>query len=143
MYDTVLVPVDGSDESMTAAKEAVRLTADGGTLHILSVVEELPMYRRSRKAQKFEGDTETEEDEAKQALKRAEEFVDTADIECVSTVENGVPRQVIVTHAEEVGADAIVVGKRGQSEVADDVLGSTTERVIRKASVPVVSVPTT
>jgi len=42
-----------------------------------------------------------------------------------------------VGYAEEVSAGEIVLGKRGVSESARDMLGSTTERVIRQAPVTV------
>lgn len=68
-------------------------------------------------------------------------MADSADIDCVTTIEEGLPRQAIVSYAEEIDTDAIVLGKRGLQDVADDLLGSTAERVIRNASVPVVTVP--
>lgn len=141
MYETVLVPVDGSDESLVAAEGAVELTAEGGTLHALSVVENLPMYRRSGKPEKFESDTADETGRAEEAAAEAAEVADGAGVDCVTAVADGVPAREIVGHAEEVGADAIVLGKRGLSESAGDMLGSTTERVIRKAPTTVVSVP--
>jgi nucleotide-binding universal stress UspA family protein len=141
MYDTVLVPVDGSDESQIAAEEAVGLVAEGGTVHVLSVVEDLPMYRRSGKAEKFESDGDTERAHAEDLAAEAAEVIEDTGRECVTAVADGVPAREIVGHAEEVRADAIVVGKRGRSESAGDMLGSTTERVIRKAPTTVVSVP--
>lgn len=141
MYDTVLVPVDGSDESQIAAEEAVGLVAEGGTIHVLSVVEDLPMYRRSGKAEKFERDSDAERARAEDLAAEAADLVEDAGRECVTAVADGVPAREIVGHAEEVGADAVVLGKRGVSESAGDMLGSTTERVIRKAPTTVVSVP--
>jgi len=141
MYQTVLVPVDGSDESLVALAEAVELTADGGTVHALSVVEDLPMYRRSGKAEKFESDDEAERARAEEATAEAAAVVEEAGVDCVTGVADGVPARQIVTHAAEVGAEAIVLGKRGVSESAGEMLGSTTERVIRKAPTTVVSVP--
>lgn len=141
MYDTVLVPVDGSDESLVAAEEAVGLTAESGTVHALSVVEDLPMYRRSGKAEKFESDSDAERARAEDAAAEVADLIEASDVECVTAVTDGVPAREIVSHAAEVGADAIVLGKRGVSESAGEMLGSTTERVIRKAPVTVVSVP--
>jgi nucleotide-binding universal stress UspA family protein len=141
MYDTVLVPVDGSDESLVAAEEAVALTAAEGTVHALSVVENLPMYRRSGKTEKFESDGDEDRARAEDAAAEAADLIEETSRECATAVADGVPAREIVGHAEEVDADAIVLGKRGRSESAQDMLGSTTERVIRKAPTTVVSVP--
>ena len=48
---------DGSNEAVAAVEEAVRLSASDGTIYALSVLEELPMYRRAGKARKFEDET--------------------------------------------------------------------------------------
>lgn len=141
MYETVLVAVDGSEESFTAAHEALDLTADGGTLHVLSVVERLPLHRRSGQAEKFEDDSVDERAHAEEAVSRVEDRAESTGVDCVTAIEEGVPRTVIMSYADDVDADAIVLGKRGLQDVADDMLGSTTERIVRKATVPVVSVP--
>ncbi|AUX10459.1 universal stress protein UspA [Halalkaliarchaeum desulfuricum] len=141
MYDTILVPIDGSDESYSAAEEAVELVAADGVLHALFVIEELPMYRRSGKAGKFdEGDPERH-DRAEAAIERASTLADEAGIDCETAILEGVPSREIVDYAESIDADAIVLGKRGLSAAASDMLGSTTERVIRSADTTVVSVP--
>lgn len=140
MYDTVLVPIDGSDESYTAAQEAVDLTATDGVLHALYVLEELPMYRRSGKVGKFDEDDPERRTRAEEATARVADLAEEAGIDSETAVENGVPSREIVDYAESIDADAIVLGKRGLSDAADDVLGSTTERVLRSASTTVVSV---
>lgn len=141
MYDTVLVAVDGTEESLTAAEQAIGLTASGGTLHALSVVEKLPMHTRSGKAEKFESDDSELRSAAESALADVVEAARAADLECVTALEEGVPRRVIVSYADAIDPDAIVLGKRDASTTADDLLGSTAERVIRNAAVPVLTVP--
>lgn len=141
MYETVLVAVDSGEESYTAAQEAVEITASGGTLHALSIVEKLPMHTRSGKAQKFDDDDPNAQTQAENAVSNVEHLAERADIDCVPTIKQGVPRQHIVSYAEEIGTDAIVLGKRSQQDVAGDLLGSTAERVIRNATVPVLTVP--
>ncbi len=140
MYETVLVPVDGSDESRTAAAEAVDLTASDGTVHILAVVEKLPMHRRSGKAEKFDGGDKSRA-EAKAATETVAEQADAAEVSHETAVAEGVPSREICAYAERVDADAIVVGKRGASESAGEILGSTTERILKNAPTTVVAVP--
>lgn len=142
MYDTVLVPVDGSDASVTATEEAVEITGDGGVVHVFAVIEKLPMHRRSGKAEKFEGRDESEKERrAEEATATAAEVVEAAGLECETAVTEGVPSREIATRAEAIGADAIVVGKRSARESAGDILGSTTERILKNAPTTVVAVP--
>lgn len=141
MYKTALVSVDGSEESLTAAREAVEFVDDGGTLHGLSVVERLPMHKRSGRVEKFEEDDEADRAQAEAAVSEVEAVAESAGVDYAPAIEEGVPRHAIVSYADEVDADVIVVGKRGSEDVANDLLGSTAEYVVRNASVPVVTVP--
>jgi nucleotide-binding universal stress UspA family protein len=53
-------------------------------------------------------------------------------------LEAGRPDEVILRAAERLEADLIVSGTRGRSGLAHVLLGSTAERVLRRANVPVV-----
>ena len=142
MYDTVLVPTDGSDVSLAAAQEAVELTASQGTIHALAVLEELPMYKQSGRGAKLKPKARTEERAAlEEATERIAQVVETADRSCVRTVTEGVPYLRILEYAGKHDVDAIVMGKRGPGAAVDEVLGSTSERLIRKAGMTVVVVP--
>ena len=52
-------------------------------------------------------------------------------------VEATSPADEIVRQAAEIGADIIVMGAHRRSFLIDALLGSTSEKVIRKSSVPV------
>ena len=52
----------------------------------------------------------------------------------------GQPYEKIVTYAESKDIDMIVLGVRGHGLVKTVFLGSTTDRVVRKAPCPVLSV---
>ena len=53
----------------------------------------------------------------------------------------GVPYERILTRAEEENVDMIILNTHGKSGLARALLGSTAERVIRGAHIPVLSVP--
>lgn len=53
------------------------------------------------------------------------------------SIPDSVPAQGILEAAEEYGADLIVMGVRGRGTFANLLLGSTAERVLRYAKVPV------
>ena len=52
-------------------------------------------------------------------------------------VAEGHPAEEIVRHSVETGADIIVIGAHAQSSIQNALMGSTTQKVIKKASVPV------
>ena len=55
-------------------------------------------------------------------------------------VESGQPVDEIIRYAEEVDADLIVLGSHGQGMLADVTMGSTSRRVLRRCSRPVLVV---
>jgi nucleotide-binding universal stress UspA family protein len=52
----------------------------------------------------------------------------------------GIPSEVIVQQAEELGADLVAMGTHGRSGVAHLLLGSTAQRVVQHAPCPVLTV---
>jgi nucleotide-binding universal stress UspA family protein len=141
MYGTTLIPTGGSDAAFAAVDDAVEVTAPEGTVHVLGVVEDLPTYERSGTPGVVEGDDQEERLRLEAAVERIEAEATAAGMDCETAIAEGVPSREIVAYAEAVDADAIVMGTRGPSDAAGDLLGSTTERVLRDASTTVVSVP--
>ena len=64
-----------------------------------------------------------------------------ASIDVVTAVETGNPAKQIVRYAERVEADLIVMGTHGRTGVTRALMGSVTERVVRTANCPVLTVP--
>ena len=135
MYETILVPTDGSSQSDAALDHAVTLARHhDATIHILYVAD---TNRDSLTAQggevvdalELEGDRITSE-----AVERVEPGVDVVD-----TVEAGDPVETILDYATSVGADLVVMGTHGRRGLDRYLLGSTTERVVRLSSIPVLT----
>jgi nucleotide-binding universal stress UspA family protein len=57
-----------------------------------------------------------------------------------SKVQIGAPHRILIETAEKIGADLIVVGATGSGPFAAELLGSTADRVLRKAPCPVLIV---
>jgi nucleotide-binding universal stress UspA family protein len=136
-YQDVLVGTDGSETAATAVDHAVSL-ADGvgDTVHVLSVAnpEQNPMA--------FGLDSVAEVEEA--AERAAEEVNDHVGVGTIrATVREGTPADEILAVADEQDVDAIVLGRSGRSNLAERITGSTTDRVVRRATRPVVLVPPT
>ena len=64
-----------------------------------------------------------------------------AGVDCVATAREGDAAVEIVSQAEKVRADMIVMGRRGLSGLRRLLLGSVTERVLRTIGTPVLVIP--
>jgi nucleotide-binding universal stress UspA family protein len=143
--DTVLVPVDGSDESATAAEHAVAV-ADryDAAVHVLYVLGEA--VARGIDADDVAETTVAEENRAFVGDLR-EHAVD-AGVPLHSSTAFGFstrrktqhPGSVILDCAEEVHADFLVVPRESTSDDGGDVLEKAAEYVLLYASQPVLSV---
>lgn len=57
----------------------------------------------------------------------------------VTSLVQGDPREAVLTKAEEIGADLIVMGTHGRRGIARALIGSVAESVVRTSSVPVLT----
>jgi nucleotide-binding universal stress UspA family protein len=137
MYDRILLPTDGSDASNRAVEEAIGLAgATGAELHVLFVVEDIP-YAPEMMDDEVESRIRQIGQEALEKIRaRAEE----TGVDVVTEFEEGAPHTSILTYAEAADVDAIVMGTHGRSGLDRYLLGSVTERVVRTAEVPVLTV---
>jgi nucleotide-binding universal stress UspA family protein len=136
-YDRILTPTDGSDPSTRGVDRAIEL-ADrfGATVHALYVVDQ------SNRAGDWDVVVERQETAGEAALDDAAERGEASGVEIERHLRRGVPAAEILGFVEGVDVDLIVMGTHGRSGI-DRIrhAGSTTERVIRGASVPVFAVP--
>ena len=139
-YDRVLVTTDGSDCAAAAVDHAIAVAdACGATLHALSVVNVEALASGPTAAPPtdlFEQLRERGEDATAEVADRATE----AGVETVTEVREGFPGPAILDYAGEAGIDLIAMGTHGRTGVDRILLGSTTERTIRRSPVPVMSV---
>ena len=135
MYETILVPTDGSKDARKGAEHAVELAAAlGATVHAVYVIEE--------------GTNPWESSSLDDQLDRAREYGDEvtgevaelaadAGVDCVTdSVVDGRVSRGILSYADEHGIDTIVMGS-GYRGSMGDILGSTADKVVRTASIPV------
>ncbi|WP_276271945.1 universal stress protein [Haloarcula litorea] len=139
MYDTILLPTDGSDGMDTVTEHGLTL-ADrfDAEIHVLHVVDDrayasVPDDARDRIRETLEADAE---DATKAVAERSLE----AEIPVVREIRWGNPPASIIAYTRENEVDLIVMGTHGRSGYERYLLGSVAEKVVRAASVPVLTV---
>ena len=144
MFKKILVPVDGSEGSWRALDTAVELGKKfGGELHVINVIQ--PYNNAALLAVPLDhatvsqGNSELEKIGDK-VLEMAQERLSTYEGETKCSLEVGHPSERIIAMAKKTGADAIVIGSRGLSGIAEFFLGSVSSKVAQYANVPVLIV---
>ncbi len=132
----VLVPVDFSDGSLAALQHAVGcVSPQRGTVHLLHVIDPVT-------GGFAEGETIAARVLARfqDRLAPLAESVAARGVKTKRHVAVGSVAEEILAVADRCHADLIVMGTHGQSGWGHPLLGSTTERVVRRATCPVLTV---
>lgn len=155
MVKKILVAVDGSENSLRAARFAAELIAENreGMLTLIHVVPPvmaaLDWYRGPGTvvSEAFEMEKAAAEATAKKAQGMLEEVrllaeavARGAELQIDTVVEIGDPARAIVEYAATRGYDIIVVGSRGLNPVKGVFLGSVSYKVLCTAPCPVLVV---
>jgi len=138
MYDTILVPTDGSDPANRAVEHGLELAERfGATLHALYVVD----TRRYGEPALSSAEIvlqELEEDGNALVTDIAERG-DNRGVVVETRVCHGAPHEEIITYADETDADLIVMGYQGHSHSIEGHMGSVADRVTQRAGRPVLT----
>jgi nucleotide-binding universal stress UspA family protein len=136
---TILVTTDFSDTSKKAFAPARTLAEKFGAKIVLAHVEpdRLPPIVVEYAAV---GVNDILRDQRKRARERLQELAGGqfgTDLEVDVVVTDGTPHVEVVRLAEQRQADLIVMATHGHGFISHAILGSTTERVLRRAPCPV------
>ena len=146
MYDTILIPTDGSDVAENAIDHAIDLAKRyDATLHALYVVDTdaIDISLGTEQVQRIKSGRFSEMPELQERAKNATSTVTERagdDLEVVESVKAGQPHRVISAYATDNDVDLVVMGSAGRSGVRRAILGSVTERTLRTTRVPVLVV---
>jgi len=135
----ILVTTDFSDTSKQAVGPAVDLARKFGAKLILAHIEEaqLPALVIEYASVGLEEIQRRQVERAADLLAGFERDQLGDDIEVERVVRAGTPHVEIVRLAEERDIDLIVMATHGRGFISHALLGSTTERVLRRAPCPV------
>jgi len=139
MYDTILIPYDGSEESEKGAQHGIDLAdALGATVHVLYVID-LPGAPRSLSIWENEDEMREEYDNyAEEVTTEVAERAAEQGVDAVTAVRSGSPSEEIVEYADHEGVDAIVMVSAYKGKLGN-ILGGVTDKVVRASTVPVIS----
>ena len=147
MFKKILVPTDGSATAQRAAQEVAALASRVSDVHVTVVLAINPLDTGTS-----DYDEETVaryntrmREKAEEALRAAAKIFRENNIACATKIIEGDPVSLAVAKEAESGAyDILAMGSRGLGMQKNDLhyLGSVTEHVIRRVSIPVLVIPT-
>lgn len=139
MFHHILISYDGSANSKKALEYGIDFAMHAGaTLTVVTVFEKVPDYLPAPQRQEVVAWMNTE---ARRTAEMGAEQARACNIEKVNVnVLEGMPAECILSAAELNGCDCIVVGARGKGEMAEVLLGSVSDRLVRHARIPVLVV---
>jgi len=139
MYERILVPTDGSEGANAAADHAIDIARQyDATLHALHVIDVRmsPLSTEMDRESALQLLDQSGERPTAPVLDRAEE----AGVPATEAIRLGVPPETVLEYVDENDIDLVVMGTHGRTGLERTLLGSTTERVVRTADVPVLTV---
>ena len=141
-YQTIVIAVDFSPATDVVLQRgldlAARLGARAEVVYVTPALEPaLPFHRTNRRAVE-----KLQKEELERAREALAERIAEYDSAVGTAVRVGPAHEQILAHAKEHRAGIIVIGKRGQNLAESLLIGSTADRVVRKATVPVFVVTT-
>jgi len=139
----ILVPIDFSPCSVNALRVAIGIAGPDGDLTLLHVVDEEFIDAAVAAGMGSSEDLRTRlKEQAESNFSSVLEGIDTTQVDIEKMIVIGLPFVEILKIARDLDLPMIVMGIRGQSTPAEELLfGSTAEKVLRGTRVPVLCVP--
>ena len=144
MFKHLLVPTDGSDLSLKAARIAMGLAKSLGarvTAYHAIAPYQLPLadgvyaYVEAYSPEEYKKGTESQ---AREFLSAVQAEASNAGVECTPLfATSGAPWDGIIKAAASVSCDLIVMASHGRKGIAGVLLGSEAQKVLTHSTVPV------
>lgn len=135
----LMVPIDGSDNSTRALQYALKMAKEVGPmqLHLLTVHPEPAVYGEIQVYVTAEKMKEMQDLRSMDLLQPAIGAAKSAGVSFESEIATGDPAVTIAKLADERHCDAIVMGTRGMSAIANLMMGSVATKVVHFSTMPV------
>jgi nucleotide-binding universal stress UspA family protein len=140
MYNTILVAIDGSAVSEKAFEDAIeQATAWKADLHAVYVVES-GLFTDIPVDSKLEIMYSLLEQEGNTALEKIREIAEKKHVKVTTHFEQGHAGDTILSTAEKINADLIIMGSHGKSNIDRILIGSVSSFVVEHSMVSVLVV---
>ncbi|SEN35844.1 Nucleotide-binding universal stress protein, UspA family [Loktanella fryxellensis] len=150
MFKTILMSFDGSGPSVAALAVALDLAQTyGAALHIVHVTDaaqgstsaDTDVFFAPAEALIHKSHAEDLQEQSQIVLHQARVIVGRTEATNVTTtLLTGAPDDAILKHADAIGADLIVAGRRGLGTLRGLLMGSVSSRLTAHARCPVMTV---
>lgn len=137
MFSKVLVPVDGSDNSLRALDAALLLSEKlGAEVTAIHVMEEIPvLHIQSEKLLRKLIDDYKKESQL--ILSKCSEIAAKKGLSVKTKLVQGNAGSIILDFCEKWKYDIIVMGSRGLGKIKELVMGSVSSKIVHHSSCPV------
>lgn len=136
MYNSILLAVDGSDNSLRSAKEVLNFIGEQTIVTILTIVDvdESKVDVLHGK----QGKSLTSEREDK--LSHITEVFKKNSVKYEMKIAHGIPAEKVVELANSGDYQVVILGSRGLNSLQEMVLGSVSHKVAKHSKIPVIIV---
>ena len=138
MYKKILLAIDGSENSMRAAEEALKIGSMAKECQVTIV-----LVAEFSKAKKEVIHSKGKEDLELARKKKLQPIIEKFEENAISynvQILHGEPGPTIVEFANKNNFDLLVIGSRGLNVLQEMVLGSVSHKVMKRADCPVMVV---
>ncbi|MBI4812837.1 MAG: universal stress protein [Methanobacterium sp.] len=130
MFNTIMVPTDGSEYSKKAEDTALSLAKKlGSNVVAVHIIDEKLIYPY-----------EVLEEEGKAILQEVQKKGKEMDVEVLEILIVGNPTHDMAKITEKSGADLVVISTHGKTGLEKLIMGSVAENALKKVPVPVLLV---
>lgn len=138
MYKNILLAVDGSEHSLRATGEAIKIATlvNDCTIEVVYVVD----YSKSKDQVLHSQGKEELEMSRRKKLLPIEEQLKSSQLSYKLQLLHGDPGPAIVDYANKENFDLVVIGSRGLNSLQEMVLGSVSHKVVKRVNCPVLIV---
>ncbi len=138
MYKNILLAVDGSEHSLRAMKEAIKMATlvDDCAIEVVYVVD----YSKSKDEVLHSQGKEELDLSRRKKLLPIEEQLKSSDLSYRLKLLHGEPGPAIVDYANKENFDLVILGSRGLNSLQEMVLGSVSHKVVKRVKCPVLIV---
>lgn len=148
IFKKILVPTDNSENAREAFKYAADLAEKyDSTINVVHVIDTSHFDQVTKYASELymQSPQRYEETVIKEKTKETKDFIkknlqNDKGLKVEKIIRRGKPFVEIIKTAKEIEADLIVMGTHGKTGLANVLMGSVAEKVVRKAPCPVLRI---